>query len=300
MGILEQIQAKWDFTEDLTEVKRGGQKSVYQSTISQFGKVAVKVCPNCSERIVREIQIACRLQMPQIAKILDVAHFSDNGTNYIVIIEEFIEGGSLQDHLDHNHSCSVDEMINLLSFLLETIKMLEENKVVHRDIKPDNIIRLGDGNYKLIEFGIARDLQDVSLTATSDCSPFTPGYAAPELFRANAKSRIDSRADLYSAGVVAYVMITGGNPFVHSNASFIEVCMNTATMPTPTISESKEYDAPMFKFIRSLMAREQFKRPPTANDAFDWFCKIRDERSAMILEEEENMKAEKKMGDFLE
>ena len=300
MDILEQIKAKWDFTTDLTAIKKGGQKSVYKSTVSDWGEVAVKVCTSCSERIVREIQIIQRLQTEKIARILDIDYFKSNGEEYIVIIEEFIPGGSLQDYLTGNGKCSVNEMIDLLDFLLETIKMLEENQIVHRDIKPDNIIRCENGSYKLIDFGIARDLKDVSLTATSDWSPFTPGYAAPELFGSNAKARIDSRTDLYSIGVVAYVMIKGSNPFLKPNASIFEVCVSTATMQTPLLNESNEYDIPMFKFVRSLMSREQFKRPPSAKDAFEWFCKIRNQRLEMISEEEENAKVEEQMGDFLE
>lgn len=300
MDILKQIQRKWNFTEDLIEIKKGGQKSVYKSKISQFGEVAVKVCPTCSARIRREVEIVSRLQLSQVARILDVGHFGGDHDGYTVIIEEYISGGSLQDYLEAHRRCSTDEMINLLGFLLETIKQLEESKVVHRDIKPDNIIRLLDGSYKLIDFGIARDLQNISLTATSDGSPFTPGYAAPELFGSNAKARIDSRTDLYSAGVVAYVMIAGENPFIKSNASIFDICLNTATMPTPMLEGSSEYDTSMFKFIRSLMAKQQFKRPPTAKDAFEWFCRIRDERATMIAEEDENARNEEKMGDFLE
>ena len=71
-------------------------------------------------------------------------------------------------------------------------------------------------------------------------------------------------------------------------------------MPTPLLKESNEYDISMFKFIRSLMSREQFKRPPSAKDAFEWFCKIRNRRLEMISEEEENAKVEEQMGDFLE
>lgn len=300
MDIIEQIKTKWNFTTGLTPIKTGGQKSVFRSSTNEWGEVAVKICSSCSERIVREIQIIQRLQTEKIARILDIDYFNFNSEEYIVIIEEFIPGGSLQDYLTSNVKCSVDEMIDLLGFLLETIKMLEENQIVHRDIKPDNIICCKEGGYKLIDFGIARDLNDVSLTATSDCSPFTPGYAAPELFGANAKARIDSRTDLYSIGVVAYVMMTGSNPFIKPNASIVEVCVSTATMPTPLLKESHEYDIPMFKFIRSLMSRAQFKRPPSAKDAFEWFCKIRNRRFEMISEEEENAKVEEQMGDFLE
>jgi len=297
---IKKILQHWPDLKNIQKLASGGQKIVYKAYSKEKGAVVVKLISGSSERGLREIQIVKEHNIPQAPKILDYADFSNTEETCLVLLEEFVDGHSLQDTLDRNQTFSIEQVISLLDFLLGTIAQLEAIKIIHRDIKPANILLSNNNEYKLIDFGIARDLKAASLTATSDSSPCTPGYAAPELFSQNAKSKITSKVDLFSAGVVSYVMLTGKNPYIRQGATIFDIAMTTTTIPTPMLTFSKNYDEELFKFIRLLMSKQAFKRPPSAAVAYSWFKTISTNRKNAVSAEKEEQMQEKIMGDFLE
>ncbi|MDD4759179.1 MAG: protein kinase [Lascolabacillus sp.] len=222
-------------------------------------------------RILREIEIATNSNVPQIPKVFEVETKSIGSNAYTYIIEQYIDGNSLAVEFRKN-IFSLEKSINLLESLLQTVVELEKVGVVHRDIKPDNIICARTGEFYLIDFGIARVLGSTSLTMTEMAiGPHTPGYGAPELFN-YSKRDIDSRADLFSIGVVIYESIFHKHPFITGDEIDVhEILMKTSTVLPQEHHIPEDKDRNLIGFIQTLMQKHISKRPPSAERALEWF-----------------------------
>jgi serine/threonine-protein kinase len=165
--------------------------------------------------------------------------------------------------------------VRLLETLLRIVVQLEDLKIVHRDIKPDNIICGVNGEYYLIDFGIARQLNKPSLTMTAAAvGPHTPGYGAPELFQ-YSKNEIDSRADLFSIGVVLFQAVTGEHPFITGDEMGInEIWYRTKTVLPKDIAIDGDTNRQFLYFIQTLMQKHPSRRPPSAKKALEWFYSV--------------------------
>lgn len=251
-----------------------GQKFVYLVNIDGYQTVILKIIKNMDERIKREIDIANNNDIPGVPKILLLSSFQYNGEEHFFLIEEYIEGETLKNILK-NGPLDLKQSLVLLESLLITVAKLEEIGVVHRDIKPDNIICSKQNTYHLIDFGIARNLNLSSLTLTvAAIGPHTPGYGAPELFQYK-KSKINSKADLFSIGVVAYEAIFGHHPFVTGNEiDFNEIWYKTVTVVPKDYNISGDTDRQLIGFIQTLMQKQISKRPPSAKKALEWYYSV--------------------------
>jgi serine/threonine-protein kinase len=147
---------------------------------------------------------------------------------------------------------------------------LEEKNIVHRDIKPENIIVSVDGKVYFLDFGIARILGVPSLTKTEALvGPHTPGYAAPEQFN-NLKSDIDSRADLFSIGVVTYECLSGKNPFSEGATSHLDILQRTETITPVSFKIPGDTQQQFMGLLSSLMGKFPSRRPKDATQALNW------------------------------
>jgi len=190
------------------------------------------------------------------------------------IIERRIDGRELRKVLVEQGKQPKAFVVAMMKSLLKTICELESNKIVHRDIKPDNIVVDAQGGFWLLDFGIARDLDDVSLTLTGEkMGPLSPGYAAPEQVM-NFKRQIDSRADLFSLGVTAYELLTGEHPFRAQSPSPLAVIVQSVTLEADTLEIEGDPNGELSQFIKTLMNKQQTFRPPTAKMALDWLNSI--------------------------
>ena len=145
-------------------------------------------------------------------------------------IEQYIPGETLRQRLIREHKLKLPIAMHLLNELLNTAVQLEQHRLVHRDIKPENIIIDHNGACWLLDFGIVRNLSMDSITATdAQFGPNTLGYAAPEQIR-NRKKEIDSRADLFSIGVVTYEVLSGEHPFKSRARDALDVLHRTETL----------------------------------------------------------------------
>jgi serine/threonine-protein kinase len=141
---------------------------------------------------------------------------------------------------------------------------------VHRDIKPENIILAPDGKVFFLDFGIARILGVPSLTKTEAMiGPHSPGYAAPEQFN-NLKSDIDSRADLFSIGVVTYECLSGKNPFSEGARNHLEVLQRTETITPISFRIQGDSQHQFMGLLSSLMGKYPSRRPNNATQALHW------------------------------
>ncbi len=260
----------------IEEVKVGAQKAVFLAVDPHIGKVVVKIMlPNGAiDRLSREIDIVVSNNLINVPKIYGHGTIEIEQNKALYLLEEYIAGGDLRDYLSNHKRLPVEDVLKLIGNLLETVEQLEICGVVHRDIKPENIIRDRAGKYWLLDFGIARDLGRASLTATvAHFGPHTAGYAAPEQFR-NLKKKIDSKADLFSVGVVASEALLGEHPFSAGASGYLDILKRTEMMAVQPLEISGDESGELSSFINVLMDKFASRRPPSARVAKSWFDEI--------------------------
>lgn len=225
---------------ELTDVKplgRGGQKEVFSAQHADHGPVVLKVfhVGADKERAAREVRASLALAGTKLPETYDLGTRISPVGEVLWVCEQWIGGENLRALLQVR-VLTDDELLGLSRDMLEILCAAETAEIVHRDVKPDNIIQAPDGSFWLIDFGLARHLELSSLTATG--LPFgvgTPGYASPEQFR-NLKAEIDGRADLFGLGVTIFESAEGTNPLRAGARDMLEVLLRTETMPVPRIA----------------------------------------------------------------
>ncbi len=273
-----QLQSSFPRLSSLRVLKSGGQKDVYAAESADYGPVVLKLMPmganGLSPRIRREIEIVTSRTFTGVPRIFEQGSVTVSGVNAAFIIEQRIEGKDLRTVLVGDGRQSKGFVVAMMRSLLETLCELEQNRIVHRDIKPDNIVVDEDGKFWLLDFGIARDLDAVSLTMTSEkMGPLSPGYAAPEQVM-NFKRQIDTRSDLFSVGVTAYELLAGRHPFAVANANPLAVIVQSVTTDVDTLDIDDDPKGELAAFVKTLMNKQQTFRPPTAKMALEWLNSI--------------------------
>src|SRR3954469_16519780 len=199
----------------LEKIAEGGMGAIYRGRDRPTGQtVALKVmAPHIAsnavllKRFEQEFKAANRLDHPNIVRALDYGEA--DGSPYLVM--EFVEGESLGQKLDRDGAMAEAESIRIIAQVAQGLHRAHKLNLVHRDVKPDNVLIRTDGVAKLADLGLVKETEtDLNLTKTGR-GLGTPHFMAPEQFR-NAKSA-DIRCDLYSLGATLYMMVTGELPF---------------------------------------------------------------------------------------
>jgi serine/threonine-protein kinase len=202
------------------EIGRGGMSVVYRARDVRLNRpVAIKVLPPelaydsaIRLRFTREAQTSAQLSHPHIVPIYDVGERS--GVAYFVMAH--VTGGNLATLLGRAPRPPIEDARRVIREIADALEYAHERGVVHRDIKPDNILLDGDGGRAMVtDFGIARAIEAGSRLTVTGIAVGTPAYMSPE--QAMGEREVDGRSDIYSLGVVAYQMLTGRLPFVGSN-----------------------------------------------------------------------------------
>ena len=199
--------------ELLKEIGSGGMANVYLAHCRLLNRnVAVKILKNefandkeFLERFNKEAQAAAAISSPNIVNVYDVGH--DGDIHYIVM--EYVEGHTLKEYIDANGMLSWQETVEYAIQICSALDKAHKNGIIHRDIKPQNIILTNDGVLKVTDFGIAR----ASSNETKNMGESTMGsvhYFSPEQARGGYT---DAKSDIYSLGIVMYELITGILPF---------------------------------------------------------------------------------------
>lgn len=255
---------------NMVQIARGGQKVVYSATHPTYGSVVVKLFFKTDARSQREIDISADSDFDCVPKIHETGHVTYIGSDTLYVIEQRVEGEELRKRLDRVERFTLKEAVDFLEQGLSFIKELEDKNIVHRDIKPENIIVSTDSKIYFLDFGIARILGVPSLTKTEALvGPHTPGYAAPEQFN-NLKSDIDSRADLFSIGVVTYECLSGENPFREGATSHLDILQRTETITPVSFQIAGDTQQQFMGLLSSLMGKFPSRRPKDANQALNW------------------------------
>jgi eukaryotic-like serine/threonine-protein kinase len=205
------------------ELGRGGMATVYLARdLRHNRRVAVKVLhPDLarslgSERFLREIEFAARLQHPHILPLFD----SGTADGFLYYVMPYVEGESLRDRLNRERLLPVDAALQIAGEAAAALDYAHRQGVVHRDIKPENLL-LSEDHCLVADFGIARALDTAAeerLTETG-LSLGTPAYMSPE--QGAGERAVDGRSDLYSLGCVVYEMLAGEPPFTGPSAQAI-------------------------------------------------------------------------------
>lgn len=259
----------------LKPLNPGGQKSVYACTHPTDGDVVLKIFhPNTDPaRALREVQAVQNIRSPRVPRVLEIGLARSPLGDVIWLREQIISGHTLRDRFARGKLTPKDVM-RLGLHVLEALAAAEAVRIVHRDVKPENIIVAQDGSYWLLDFGIARHLDQQSLTATGLAFGLgTPGYAPPEQFR-NVKSEIDARSDLFALGVTAYESVEGVNPFLQGARDVAEIIRRVETKPLPPISNRIDKDGQFCDLVTAMTRVQRNHRPASAADALQWMQEI--------------------------
>jgi serine/threonine-protein kinase len=254
------------------EIGKGGNARIFLARDPSGQMVALKILhPEllvsvAADRFLREIQIASRLDNPHIAKILD----SGEREWLVYYVMSFVEGATLRERLDTIRCLPIAETLRLACDLLEALGHAHDHGVIHRDVKPANIVLSAQGAV-LLDFGIARAViaSGTDQLTRSGIAVGTSTYMSPEQITALAD--IDHRSDLYSVGCVLFECIAGQPPFMHRNEAV--VLQLHLTQPAPDVRTLRS-DTPteLATGIAKAMAKSPGDRWRSATEMRDFLA----------------------------
>ena len=251
-----------DRYEIIRSIGEGGMANVYLALDTILDrKVAVKILRGDlaeDEKFVRRFQreaiSASSLNDPNIVEVYDVGE--DDGKYFIVM--EYVQGLTLKQLIKKRGSLTLPEVQDIMLQLTSAVAHAHESYIIHRDIKPQNVIILEDGRVKIMDFGIAVALNAGEFTQTNSVMG-TVYYIPPEQANGGAAT---TKSDIYSLGILMYELVTGHVPFKGDNP--VEVAIKHMNEPIPSICE---YDPEMPQSIENIILKAAAKNPKNRYDS---------------------------------
>ncbi len=215
------------------------------------------------DRFIREAKLAAKIQHPNLVAVYDTGQHAETGIYYIIM--EYVSGGSVRELLKREGKLTEKRALEITAQVTEALVAANTHHMVHRDIKPDNIMFTHEGVAKLADLGIAKSTGDKDTQLTVDVSVFgTPAYMSPE--QALDSRMVDSRSDIYSLGIVLYEMLTGNKPFTGKTSIEIlaqvlrEVEIQDVRTSNPAVSSQTA------ELISCMVAKKMENRPGTPSE----------------------------------
>ena len=248
-----------------SRIARGGMASVYEATDIRLDRtVAIKVMhaglgddDEFAARFVREARAAARLSHPNVVAVYDQG--DDAGTVFLAM--ELITGHTLRDTITKESPMPPSRALALMEPVLSALASAHRSGLIHRDVKPENVLIADDGRIKVADFGLAKAVSaDTQHTVTKGVLIGTVSYLAPELV---VEGRADARADVYAAGVLLYELLTGKKP--HEGETPIQVAYKHVHNDVPPPSQLAP-DLPDYvdALVARATARDRSLRPADA------------------------------------
>jgi tRNA A-37 threonylcarbamoyl transferase component Bud32 len=247
-----------------SELGRGGMATVYRAHDPSFNReVAVKLLPRemmhnllTRSRFKRELKLIASLEHPAIVPVYDVGE-DDNQPFFVM---RYMSGGSLTDMIKKGR-LSLQDAALIIERLAAALDHAHARKIIHRDIKPDNVLFDGSHNPYLSDFGVAK-FTESAVSATGDEIIGTPAYISPEQARGE---QVDHRADIYGLGAILYEMLTGERPY--DGGTVIGIALQHVNDPIPNILKSRPDLPPeVDEIIKTALAKDKNRRYAKALD----------------------------------
>src|SRR5690348_8124452 len=272
MSLQDRLQAALGDSYKLdSELGGGGMSRVFLAQEVRLGReVVVKVLPPewaagvSAERFEREIQLAAKLQHPHIVPLLTAGANGD----LLYYIMPRVEGQSLRARLVQEHELPIGEAVRILRDVCDALAYAHGHGIVHRDVKPDNVLL--SGKHALVtDFGVAK-----AVAQSTDSSPLTslgvalgtPAYMAPE--QAAADPGTDQRADIYAVGALAYEMVAGRPPFIGPSPSSV-LAQHVSTQPDPVTKYRPTTPPGLEALIMRCLEKRPADRFQSANEILE-------------------------------
>ena len=268
MATLEQVRQAFSGSYAVErEVGQGGMATVYLARdLKHSRQVALKVLrPELAsamggDRFPREIQIIAQLSHPHILPL----HDSGEMGGFLFYVMPFVEGESLRQKLTRDGRMPVREAVRILREVADALAYAHERGIIHRDIKPDNVMLTGR-HAVVTDFGVAKAVSAAGgdTLTTVGLALGTPAYMSPE--QAMGEVDLDHRSDIYALGVMAYEMVTGETPFVRPTAQAI---LSAHVLDAPPDLDSKRGDVPpaLTQFVQRCLAKQKTERWQSAEE----------------------------------
>jgi len=252
-------------------VGRGGMAEVYRARDIRLDRiVAIKTLRAdlardqiFQARFRREAQSAASLNHPNIVAVYDTGEDMATGVPVPYIVMEFVDGYTVRDLLQDGHRLLPERSLEIIDGVLRALDYSHQAGIVHRDIKPGNVMVTRNGDIKVMDFGIARAMSDAQATMTQTAQVIgTAQYLSPEQARGE---RVDSRSDLYSAGCLLYELLTGRPPFTGDSPVAIAY-QHVRENPIPPSQVDPDVPAWADAIVLKAMAKSPADRYQTAGD----------------------------------
>ena len=253
------------------KIGEGGMGAVYHARqLSLDRSVAIKVMPtelarnrNFIQRFEREAKSLARINHPNILHIYDFGEDQALGIYFMII--EFVDGKDLGEVLRGRDTISQEEMLDILRQALLGLEMAAEKGVIHRDIKPDNLMISKDGICKVSDFGLAKGYGSLDEVTSAGVRVGTPAFMSPEQCDG---ADVDYRSDIYSLGCTAFLALTAHLPF--SGDSPFSIMLKHKTEPAPPLRKFKaDLDPRVDDLVRQMLAKRPEDRCGTLRDLLD-------------------------------
>ena len=252
-------------------VGRGGMAEVYRARDIRLDRiVAIKTLRAdlardqiFQARFRREAQSAASLNHPSIVAVYDTGEDMATGLPVPYIVMEYVDGRTVRDLLQEGHRLLPERSLEIIDGVLRALDYSHQAGIVHRDIKPGNVMVTRNGDIKVMDFGIARAMSDAQATMTQTAQVIgTAQYLSPEQARGE---RVDSRSDLYSTGCLLYELLTGRPPFTGDSPVAIAY-QHVRENPVPPSRVDPDVPAWADAIVLKAMAKSPGDRYQTAAD----------------------------------
>ena len=262
------------------ELGRGGMGAVYLAEQPGLGReVAIKELiasadadPTALTRFLQEAQVMARITHPNIVQVYDLEQVDE--ARYIIL--EYVAGGALREEI-RSGQVPLAKAFAVMHGLLQALNHAHRHSIVHRDVKPENVMMSTEGEVKVADFGIARltDASEGSTATKTGTTVGTPQYMSPEQV---TTSKVDGRSDLYSAGIILYELVCGRPPFIATaeDGPFTLMAKHVQSPPPPPTMLRPGLDPELENVILKALSKRPEDRYQTGQEFDDAVSRVAD------------------------